>query len=687
MRAQETNIVRFLSQPDTQFIIPVYQRNYDWGEEQCKQLIRDIIEIGSNEKILSHFIGSIVYIHDDIYTTSGSRDLTIIDGQQRITTITLIWSILQKLSKNNNNNDKFSKEILKKYLTNEFIEDGKLKLQLTDKNNDILNNIILNDNYLKYEGFSQLIENYKFFQEKINPNNFDLIKKGLFKLTFVEISLERGKDDPQKIFQSLNSTGLDLTQGDLIRNYILMGLKPKYQQKIYNDYWMHIEKYTTDIKTSKRNLSDFIRDYLTIKNKKIPNKKKVFDTFESKYVFENKPDYLEKVLKDFSRYASYYYKLINPSKEENKKLSKQLSLLKKLEVNVSYPFFLEVYNDKEKEIINIDTFIKVLILIQSFVWRRVISGLPTNALNKIFMTLYRNIDKTNQDTYIKSLEKALITKRGPQKFPTNDEITNDLKYKDIYNMKSKNRNYFLERLENFNNTETVIIEGNDKITIEHIFPKNPSKKWEKDINKIDYVTIESEYIDTVSNLTLSGNNGSLGNKSFIEKRDMKEKGYKDSRLFLNRHLSKLDKWDLHNIEERYKIICERFKEIWYYPDLKLEDYEDNTVNISEDFDPTNKTIDYIIFKDEVSSIDSYKNLLDKICNEVYREEPEIFFNTDLEERLKISPNKDNITTPISLGKSYFIEGHGSSINIVNKIKYLLDVSNIYSDELFIKFKN
>lgn len=689
MRAQETNFIRFLSQLDTQFIIPVYQRNYDWGEEQCKQLLRDIIEIGTDKKLISHFIGSIVYIHDDIYTTSSTRDLTIIDGQQRITTITLIWSILQKLAEANNDK-KLSNEICQKYLVNQFIGDGKLKLVLTSNNSKILNDIINNDEYLNYDGFSQLIENYKYFLDNINYDNFELIKEGISKLTFVEISLERGKDDPQKIFQSLNSTGLDLTQGDLIRNYILMGLKPERQQNIYDNYWMHIEKYTTEKNNNKRNLSEFIRDYLTIKTRKIPNKKKVFDTFETKYKFNNDINELTKILDDLKKYASYYYKIINPLEEENKKISKQLALLNKLEVNVSYPFLLEVYNDKEEEVINDETFINVLILLQSFVWRRIISGLPTNALNKIFMTLYRSIDKSSQKAYIKSLEKTLVTKKSSQKFPSDEEIYNDLRYKDIYNMKSKNRNYFLERLENYQNNETVQIEGNEKITVEHIFPKNPNNDWKTELEEEDYNKIKNEYLDTIANLTLSGNNGNLANKSFREKRDLKEKGYKYSRLFLNRYLSKLDNWNVEKLEERYNIIFEKFKKIWYYPDIELKDYEEDALNIIEDFDPTNKTIDYIIFNDEVISISSYRDLLDKVCDIIYKEEPELFFNNkDLADKLKITStkNKDKLSAPISLGKSHFIEGHGSSIHIINKIKYLLDISTIYTDELYIKFKN
>ncbi|MEK7226686.1 MAG: DUF262 domain-containing protein, partial [Bacteroidota bacterium] len=227
MKANEIKFDRFLAQPDTQFIIPVYQRNYDWTQSQCKQLLDDIFNVGQDEKQTSHFIGSVVYIHDDVYHVSGIRELSIIDGQQRLTTITLLYIAVYAIAKEINNQQLVNR-VQETYLINKFAkEEEKLKLRPTENNDEALKFLLRNEAKEEFKEYSRLIENYNYLKNRINSENLDVVLKGLGKLVFVEISLERDKDDPQKIFESLNSTGLDLSQSDLIRNYILMGLKHK----------------------------------------------------------------------------------------------------------------------------------------------------------------------------------------------------------------------------------------------------------------------------------------------------------------------------------------------------------------------------------------------------------------------------------------------------------------------------
>ncbi|TVL98858.1 MAG: hypothetical protein CV087_20245, partial [Candidatus Brocadia sp. WS118] len=469
MKATETSLIRFLQQQDTQFIIPVYQRNYDWSHSHCKQLLDDILQVGHSDKILSHFIGSIVYIHDDVYSTANPNLLTIIDGQQRLTTITLLWIAIYKIAKELKN-EKLLNEIYKKYLVNEFLEDDeKLKLRPTVNNDKALRYLLRNDEYNDYNEFSRLIENFNYFRSRVTSENISVVIQGLSKLMFVEISLERGKDDPQRIFESLNSTGLELSQADLIRNYILMGLKYSHQNKIYENYWRHIETLATENEINKSRVSDFLRDYLTLKFREIPNKNKVYQEFKRRYRFDDF-ETLETVLADIKKYAYCYNKLINPENEDNKEIRAQIKLINKLEINVSYPFILEVYNDYQNKSIDKETMVSVLEIIQSFVWRRFIIGLPPNALNKIFMRLYEDINPSN---YLTSIYSSLLRKKSSYRFPTDEEVIRELKFKDVYGIQSKNRTYFLERLENFDNTEPVLIEDNHDITIEHIFPRNP----------------------------------------------------------------------------------------------------------------------------------------------------------------------------------------------------------------------
>ena len=267
MKANETKVEDFLSSNKTQFVIPVYQRNYDWTTGQCKQLLDDILDVGLNKKMNAHFIGSIVYVHDDVYTASRIKELTIIDGQQRLTTLTLIYLALYQLAKSLKD-EGLENEISETYLINKFApEEEKLKLRPTENNDKALKYLLRSHTDEEFNDFSKLIDNFNYFKGRITDENYLVVLKGLSKLMFVEVSLDREKDDPQRIFESLNSTGLELTQADLIRNYILMGLNRRDQSKIYQNYWEVIEKLAKDESSNSSRVSDFIRDYLTLVNK------------------------------------------------------------------------------------------------------------------------------------------------------------------------------------------------------------------------------------------------------------------------------------------------------------------------------------------------------------------------------------------------------------------------------------
>lgn len=315
MIANQINLNRFLSQTDTQFIIPVYQRNYDWTETQCKLLLDDILAAGLSDKIVAHFIGSIVYIHDDVYAASGIRELTIIDGQQRLTTVTLVYMCIYRLLLTLGDQSQVNR-VHETYLINKFAADEeKLKLRPTENNDKALKHLLQDDTPENYpSGFSRVIANYNYFKSRITEETYSCVLRGLAKLMFVEISLERGKDDAQRIFESLNSTGLELSQADLIRNYILMGLSRTKQNDIYRRYWEKIETFAKDEATNSSRVSDFIRDYLTLQNKKIPNKNFVYQEFKTKYPNLAVPD-LEVLLANLCNLARHYQKLVNPAWE------------------------------------------------------------------------------------------------------------------------------------------------------------------------------------------------------------------------------------------------------------------------------------------------------------------------------------------------------------------------------------
>ncbi|MEI8289755.1 MAG: DUF262 domain-containing protein [Verrucomicrobiota bacterium] len=687
MIANQINLNRFLSQADTQFIIPVYQRNYDWTETQCKLLLDDILAAGLNDKIVAHFIGSIVYIHDGEYLASGIRELAIIDGQQRLTTITLAYICIYRLLLKIGDQSQVNR-VHETYLINKFAADEeKLKLRPTENNDKALKHILLEDTPEDYpNGFSRVISNYNYFKSRITEENYGCVLKGLAKLMFVEISLERGKDDAQRIFESLNSTGLELSQADLIRNYILMGLSRTKQDEIYRHYWEKIETLAKDEATNSSRVSDFIRDYLTLQNRKIPNKNLVYQEFKTKYPGLAVPD-LENLLTKLRNLARNYQKLINPARESDPQIRRHLEYIHQLEINVCYPFLIQVYEDYQNQLIDKAVFVSVLELIQAFAWRRFILGLQTNALNKIFMRLYDDVVPSD---YLASIQKSLLRKKGSQRFPKDAEVLQSLAEKDLYNIKPKNRIYFLERLENHQNNEPVRFDSDSGITIEHIFPQNPDPQWRTDLPALSFQKFADVCLHTIGNLTLSGNNGSLGNRPFLAKKTMnvdgKEQGYQFSRLWLNRLLKEIDTWDVEQYDQRTTLLGQRFLAIWRYPDVSMDDSQDlDEINIFDIEDSTGKKLEYVIFQDQKMEMHTVSDLYLLVLRTLFQANPDPFFATDLVEKLKITKHSSTCRSPAALNETYFIEANIANQTKLERLKIALSVYDA-EDDLIIKFR-
>ncbi len=682
MEAKQNSIVKFIQQQDTQFLIPVYQRNYDWKNEQCKQLLFDIFNSGLNDKIESHFIGSIVYLHSGPFVSPSK--LTIIDGQQRLTTLTILFAALHNRSIESNNL-KLADSIKRKYLINEDLDSSeKIKLRPIKKDDKALT-CVINNTIQEFHEFSRIIENYNYFYSNIKFENIEVIMKGLQKLAFIEVGLEKDKDDPQKIFQSLNSTGLDLSPADLIRNYILMGLSELMQNDIYNNYWKPIEDNCLELNSNISKVSNFIRDYLTFKTNKIPNKDRVYESFKESYAFNDEIE-LKNTLQDLKSYSSTFCKLINPEKETNILIRENLFLINKLQINVSYPFLMQVYKDYLDSIINADIFVDILELIQSYTWRRFIIGLPTNALNKIFMDLYSSIDINN---YVFSLQKTLLKKKSSGRFPTDTEVFDILYTKDMYYVQPKNRTYFLERLENHGSLERFYIDGNQDFTIEHIFPQSPSKEWKDALG--DEFEIVKKFTNTASNLTLSVFNKELSNYLFHKKRDLSEKGYKASKLNLNRILSDFEDWNLQSLNLRFEWIKQRFTAIWIYPKIEIQSDDSNSeddINILDliPSDVTNKSMEYFIFFDEKYSNPSWQSLYKIVAEKMFEREPHMFIATDLSENLKLSQNKEELYRPLQISQTYYIESNLSASFIVMRTQKILEKCET-DDDLIIRFKS
>ena len=559
MKASERKITKLFSESDTVFSIPVYQRDYNWQEKQCQRLFKDILQTGKNEKVSSYFLGSIVYIHDGIYGV-GEKEFHVIDGQQRMTTLTLLFlAIYFKLKGTILAKD--ADKIYNQYVVNPYSEkEIKLKLLPPEENLYILNKISHNK-FNELEAFQDrnMLKNYLFFEKELENLSFDDMKhlsNGIEKLIYIDIALEKGKDDPQKIFESLNSTGLDLSQGDLIRNYILMDLERGEQNRIYKEIWIPIENNckVSDGSEITSYVSDFIRDYLTLKTEKISSKPKVFETFKAYYEKEN-----DEKLEDMKKYSEAYSYIIKPSLEKDRDIQRELDYLKSLDKTVINTFLIGILKDYKDNILEKDELLNILILLQSYLWRRYITEKPTNALNKIFQGMYGKISRSGN--YYENLVDILMA----EDFPTDEELESALKLKNVYKDKEK-LNYVFKKLENYNHNELIDFE-NEKITIEHIFPQKPNKVWKENYSDNELEQMIS-FKDTISNLTLTGSNSNLSNKAFHEKRDDEVHGYRNSKLYMNKYLGRLEEWNLLSMEARFESLYDDIIKIWRRPEDK-----------------------------------------------------------------------------------------------------------------------
>ncbi len=562
MKADAIKLLDFIGKSqEKQFVIPIYQRVYSWEKEQCKQLWDDIIKIGGNDKMNGHFIGSILYVLDG--NTHSNNPLLIIDGQQRLTTITLLLIALRDYL---NDEDEFLKKFSHQKIQNRYLinsdekGDKKFKLILSESDRNTLLSLIDKDRRKPSEPSLKIMENFKLFEEWIrkNTDKLETIFKGLKKLMIVWIALEKGKDDPQLIFESMNSKGIELTQTDLIRNYIVMETEVEKQEYFYNQYWRAMEE---DFKQNEKLFNRFVRHYLTIKTREIPNINKVYEAFKD---YQQKEGIeIEDLLKDLQKYCGYFCQIVF-KKEDDKDLNKALGFLVDLEMDVIYPLLLELYSDYSDGVLSNQDFIPIIALTESYLCRRAVCGLGTNSLNKVFPSFTKKI---NKDQYLESIEAHFLSlEKTTGKFPKDSEFKDSFITIDFYHFKKNN--YFFERLENFNTKEPVNIK---ECTIEHIMPQTLTEEWEGDLGE-NFKAIHEKYLHTIGNLTLTGYNQEYSNKSFQEKRDM-EKGFKQSPLKLNQSLKDLEVFGEKEIEKRANDLADWALKIWTYPKLDAETLE------------------------------------------------------------------------------------------------------------------
>ena len=638
--------MKFLDGSQKRFIIPVYQRNYDWKKENCKQLFDDLVNVIKEGKG-SHFFGSIVsYAH--------SRDeVVLIDGQQRVTTVSLILIAIVNALKQGvvTTEDSTLHLRLEDFLVDKY-DKTERKVRLKPFRDDCVafDRLIYNEE-TEYIEESKVTINYRYFYDRI-VNYKELTVDELFQainsLEIIDVELEpQHGDNPQLIFESLNSTGLDLTESDKIRNYVLMNLAPEVQEAYYDRYWNKIEKCSRD------ELDAFVRNYLTIKQRYIPTLKGIYPAFKS---YTKAKGDIEAVLQDMLVYASVYNDIVRFSvgDEDANEVAKRLDLL---DMTVAYPFLMAFLAYAKETGLSGTEIFNVFSCVETFIFRRLMCDLPTNALNKIFATLHDSVlkNKRETDTYSSVMIYLLESRKLSSAFPKDDEFLNGFTTKNIYSMRAKNKEYIFERLENGSSKEKNDVVGNIEkgvLTIEHIMPQTLSPAWKQALGE-NWEEIQERWLHTISNLTLSAYNSNYSNRPFEEKKTMKN-GFLESGIRLNHYIAQFEKWGEEELEQRKAKLSGMALEIWAYPTTTFVpvQQEDEVVSLSEDNGvATNRDIQYFVFREERQDVTTWSDMMMEMMNRLFAINPAILYQEAF--------SKKNVwfdTTAVSKGYRKLAEG-------------------------------
>lgn len=567
MKATEAKLIEVIRKAP-QFTIPIYQRTYSWTDRECRQLWEDVLRVGRDEQVSVHFLGSVVYVEDGLSNQTDRAPLMVIDGQQRLTTVMILLAALRSaLGDAEEPLDGFSrKKIENRYLTDpDEVGERSFKLLLTQTDRETLKAVVAarpmpEDRSLTVE------RNHDLFSAWLDEApDLALVCRGLSKLVVVEVALNRENDNPQLIFESMNSTGRQLSQADLIRNFVLMGIEPGAQSRLYQDYWRPMEL-AFGQEAYSDHFDGFMRHFLTFRTGSIPRIDDVYDAFKE---YSRRSDVagggVEVLVRDLNDHARYYCRMIpnvGSLTEPDPGLAEAFADLHELKVDTAFPLLLELYGDYDRGVLSRDDLRSAVRMIEAYVFRRVICAIPTNTLNKTFAGLGRTLRK---DRYLESVAAAFLSLRTYRRFPADEEFARGLGVRDMYNMRQ--RSFWLRRFENHARKERVALED---YTIEHIMPQNPNLPagWVEALGP-DWKAVQEKLLHTLGNLTLTGYNSEYRDHPFATKRDM-EGGFASSPLRLNKGLGQLDVWDEAAIVERAARLAAQALVVWPVPELTDE---------------------------------------------------------------------------------------------------------------------
>ncbi|MGN0363633.1 MAG: DUF4268 domain-containing protein [Bilifractor sp.] len=623
MKGSEAQLLAFMEGASNKYIIPVYQRKYDWKTDNCRQLYTDLVKIIKNGRS-SHFFGSIV---SQVVPAGAKIEYHIIDGQQRLTTVTLLLLAISNMlhkKRVQSQEDKLDEQIMERFVIAKWAKDDeRIKLRPVKSDRSALEKLVAGDAE-EYENDSNLTINYKFFCDQIlrSEVSVDELYDAINKLQIISITLDPD-DDAQLIFESLNSTGLALTEGDKIRNYILMGLSPKKQEEYYDNFWTKIEQCTHD------NVSTFVRDYLSIKQQVTPTISNVYQAFK-KYVEENDVP-LDALLEDLKKYARFYERLISGKSGLGiKGLDGCMDRLNRLEITVTEPFFMEVLRLCQDGKISSDEVTRIFLITEDYLFRRNICEVPTNALNKIFLNLNKEIIRYDNTTngYVDKFIYALLSKKESGRFPTNEEFAEALTYKQVYQMRGKYKAYLFERFENHDTKETKDVYqhlDDGTYSIEHIMPQHLTPAWRESLGP-DAEEIHTNWLHRLGNLTLTAYNPDMSNSTFAEKRD-NEHGYKNSGIRMNQKIAMKETWGLKEMQERSNdLVKEAVTTIWPMPETQFvpakKEFDSCSLD-DEEFDLKGREIVKYSYRNKETPVTSWADMFEHVVKYLHSQDKSV----------------------------------------------------------------
>lgn len=563
-----------------QYIIPVYQRKYSWlADVQCARLWKDIVNMVKQNK-QHHFVGSIVSIAEK-NSLMGIQKRLIIDGQQRMTTLSILMIALRDFLIEQGEGNEVEQNITNMVLKNPSRSgDDAYKMLLTDTDRDIMIKLI-DKLPISEDEDSKIYANYLFFKQKVAEGTLtpDDIYESISKLDIVGIILDRAQgDDPQLIFESLNSTGMDLSKSDLIRNFILMGLNNEEQKTIYNNYWHPLENFFP-LKDDSERMDRFFRDYMTMKKGAFVKFDDIYEAFKE-YASNSEFSNSKELAEDIMTYGNLYTNITSEDKKlpiSQEPLEKLFEEIRSLRMEVAYPFLMKVYLDFVNGVISLEEFAEILRLTIAYVVRRAICEIPTNSMNKTFATMKNNI---RNDDYLNSVKAAFYFFDTYKRFPDDKEFKTALCSRNMYKVRISK--YIYVKLENEGNKEPIPYIG---YTTEHILPQNKNMRAEWKLALGDnYADIQAKYIDSLGNLTLTRYNSEMGDKPFAEKLEV----YKESAMHnLNKYVVQQTTWNEQTIVERSEILSTCACEVWEAPKLSnetKEKYKPQEESVKQEYD-------------------------------------------------------------------------------------------------------